>query len=173
MHKSENWFLIRLSTLHIFHVNMTIYKWGGVCISVIGTGPLHFQRHWPKYICNFILSMRILPMYNVDEYHKKFHAIKGYIHFYPLNWKELFLVNGMQTPSSPPPSKRAVFYLFLGENDTQCSETNGKLIFRLLFFELWSILFIIFKCFYLNKSFKNKILSQKMRNILKRILAFS
>ena len=34
--------------------------------------------------------------------------------------------------------------------DTQCAETNEKSIFWFLFFVLWSILFTIFKCFYLN-----------------------
>ena len=42
--------------------------------------------------------------------------------------------------------------------DAQCAESNEKSVFRFLFFELSSILFTIFKCFYLNS---HKILHTK------------
>ena len=53
--------------------------------------------------------------------------------------------------------------------DAQCAETNEKLIFRFLFFELLMILFTIFKCFSTIKGQK-LCLSEKMRNV--RILSW-
>ena len=50
--------------------------------------------------------------------------------------------------------------------DAQCAETNEKLIFRFLLFELLMFFFLtIFKCFSTEKGQK-LCLSQKMRNVL-------
>ena len=67
----------------------------------------------------------------------------------------------MHTPPSPLRNSQ----IFI--KDAQCVETTEKLILRFLFFELWLSLFTIFNCFYRQNMVK--ILSQKMRNVLKRI----
>ena len=75
-----------------------------------------------------------------------------------------------QTPPSPAPTLRN-YPIFM--KDAVGAETNEKSIFRFvlsIFLELWSILFIIFICSYLNNRPKmSEKVSQKMRNILKRM----
>ena len=53
--------------------------------------------------------------------------------------------------------------------DAQCAKTNEKIIFRfmrILFFELWLILFTIFKCFYFNN--RPNFFFQKWSNVHER-----